>query len=516
MFTQVKTPQEIFFNPQRFLVPLFQRPYVWNQELQWQPLWEDVSRVAERIANTGVSTPHFLGAVVLQQQPAELGTIGVRSVIDGQQRLTTLQLFLDAVHAQLALRGFEDLAKQVQDLVENPKHFRKAPEDAFKVWPTNRDRPAFNEVMSASVPVDYSALAQCENRLVKAHRFFSTEVSEWLERGEAERRANALVLAMTNFLQIVVIDLLADEDAQEIFETLNARGTPLTAADLIKNFVFQRLEVSPEEAERAYHHYWQIFETPFWETEIASGRIRYTRSSLFLSHWLVAQTRQEITAREVFSKFKLFVTDSVESVDALLPRLNRAALKFQEVTEGATQSTGALSRVELFVYRTSTLDSEVVKPLLIWLLDPEQEPIESEQLNKALAAVESWLVRRAIVKATTKNYNQFLLELLIEIGKNERQRVGDVTEEFLCKQTSSSTYWPGDAEVRAELTTQPVYRRLVRARLRMILEALEDKRRGFDSTVGGSNDGELRSEKRYLDRARDASRVASKLAGCRV
>ena len=69
----------------------------------------------------------------------------------------------------------------------------------------------------------------------------------------------------STLLQLVVIELQPDEDAQEIFETLNARGTPLTAADLIKNFVFQRLDATPAEAEKAYHQYWEAFETPFWE-----------------------------------------------------------------------------------------------------------------------------------------------------------------------------------------------------------------------------------------------------------
>ncbi len=69
METQVRTPQMVFMQPQRLVVPLFQRPYVWNQENQWEPLWDDVVRVADRLLKApGVpQQPHFLGAVVLQQ-----------------------------------------------------------------------------------------------------------------------------------------------------------------------------------------------------------------------------------------------------------------------------------------------------------------------------------------------------------------------------------------------------------------------------------------------------------------
>ena len=84
METQVRTPQAIFMQPQRLVVPLFQRPYVWNEENQWEPLWDDIVRVANRLlgGSSGKQHPHFLGAVVLQQVPRELcgemGDGGVR------------------------------------------------------------------------------------------------------------------------------------------------------------------------------------------------------------------------------------------------------------------------------------------------------------------------------------------------------------------------------------------------------------------------------------------------------
>ncbi len=69
METQVRTPQMVFMQPQRLVVPLFQRPYVWNEKNQWEPLWNDVVRVTDRVLNGPLEKhhPHFLGAVVLQQ-----------------------------------------------------------------------------------------------------------------------------------------------------------------------------------------------------------------------------------------------------------------------------------------------------------------------------------------------------------------------------------------------------------------------------------------------------------------
>jgi hypothetical protein len=484
MLTNVKSPQDIFYNPQRLLVPLFQRPYVWNRERQWEPLWQDVKRVADRLLD-GTESNHFLGAVVLQQLPNELGSLSSRSIIDGQQRLTTLQLLFDSIQGELDFRQLPTYASQVKALVENPEAYRTSAEDVYKVWPTNRDRPGFNEVMSASYPVSYSELENKDSQIAKAHAYFSEVVGSWLDEGEPESRGRALVDTISRHLQIVVIDLAFDENAQEIFETLNARGTPLTAADLIKNFVFQRLDGTPEEIEAAYHKYWELFETPFWEEEIATGRLIYSRSSLFLAQWLIAQTGQELTAREVFNRFKHYVEGLDQHVDELLPRLHSDALSYQNLVKSSLVSTGKLSFLPQFLYRISTLDSQVFTSLVIWLNDSKLKPVPEDQLKLAVGAIESWVVRRAILKLPTKRYNQITVELLNLLRKVDRNEVGDYVQKFLAGQTTVNGYWPNDDELVRELTTRPVFRRLARPRMRMILEALEDKRRGF----GGPTEG---------------------------
>lgn len=182
METQVRTPQMVFMQPQRLIVPLFQRPYVWNQENQWEPLWGDVVRVAERLLNrpTDKHHPHFLGAVVLQQVQKPTGQIQERTIIDGQQRLTTLQLLLDALHAALFAVNAQQPAMRIEPLIRNAQPFCSNPEDRFKVWPINRDRLAFNAVMTATPPIDYNAVGHRGAKMVEAHRFFIEQAREWI------------------------------------------------------------------------------------------------------------------------------------------------------------------------------------------------------------------------------------------------------------------------------------------------------------------------------------------------
>jgi uncharacterized protein with ParB-like and HNH nuclease domain len=85
---------QIFGAPARYTVPLFQRPYVWQRETEWEPLWDDISHLADRVLAAGSDQKvagHFVGTAVLEQVKTPAGTIGCREIIDGQQRLTTLQ-----------------------------------------------------------------------------------------------------------------------------------------------------------------------------------------------------------------------------------------------------------------------------------------------------------------------------------------------------------------------------------------------------------------------------------------
>jgi Protein of unknown function DUF262/Protein of unknown function (DUF1524)/Restriction Enzyme Adenine Methylase Associated len=489
--TQVRTPQMVFMQPQRLVVPLFQRPYVWNEENQWEPLWSDVSRAAKRLLAdpTGRHYPHFLGAVVIQQLQNPLGTMQERTIIDGQQRLTTMQLLLDALGAELEGVGATQPATRIEALVSNQEAFWERPEDRFKVWPTNRDRAAFNEVMSAPSPVDYDSLAHRGSRMVQAHQYFASRAREWLQAsadGDVQVRAAAVERSVRELMQMVVIDLSADENAQEIFETLNARGAQLTAADLIKNFVFQRLIEVGANVEAAYEQYWKDFETGFWEAEVSAGRVKQARSSIFLNHWLIARTGDEILAREVFYRFKAYSDfDSGADMPELLRQIDQSARVYREFVSASTTLTGPLDRVGLFAYRTGVMESEVVKPLVLLLLDPEEEAVSAEQLTKALDVLESWLVRRMLVRATSKAYNQVMAELISQIRKAGRIRAGDVLEDYLRAQTGGRSYWPDDDELTRELSTLPVYRRLSRGRLRMVLEAIEDHLRGWRGSALG-------------------------------
>lgn len=477
METFKRTPLQLFNLPQHFLVPLFQRPYVWKEEEQWEPLWKDVRRVAElRISEPHLNPQHFLGAVVLQSHDPGSQQLTTWNVIDGQQRLTTLQLLTDATCAVFAQTGQDRLASQLEGLTHNAEHFVSEGEARLKLRHLNNDRDAFDEVMTSEPPVDHVSLTHADSRIVQAHAFFSTAVSQWL--GDASHKefyfkAEQLTHVLLEDLQLVTIELTASENSQEIFETLNARGTPLTAADLVRNFVFQRLEAEGGDTKRAYKDDWP-FETKFWTREVSVGRYLVSRSSLFLNQWLIARLGEDISPQSTFTRFKSYVEHHAgQNIADLLPVLKTQAKLYEAWTEAAAKPSGNLSTVEMAVYRMQASGVELLKPLLLWLHEPGRN-LPQDAVNRIVQAAESWVVRRQLVRLAGSDLGRIVADMIAAHASAPDNELADRLIAHLARLDVTSTYWPGDEEVRTALATEPAYRRYPRARLRTFLEAIEN------------------------------------------
>ncbi|GAA3809745.1 GmrSD restriction endonuclease domain-containing protein [Cellulomonas soli] len=481
MKANARTPAEIFGNSVRYVVPLFQRPYVWERDTQWEPLWEDVRTLAERVlAAPAVAfgpvqvSPHFLGAVVVDQQTVPTGFIDVRHVIDGQQRLTTLQLLLDAVQGVVAEHGIEQDAAGLHSLVLNNSALVGRPDEVFKVWPTDRDQTAFVAAMRRTADGDGLGGAL----IVHAHRYFAASTLAWAQAEGTEHtgaRLHALTQALAQHLRLVVIDLEPGDNAQVIFETLNHRGSPLLAADLIKNLVFQVAEQRRLDVLDLYRRLWREFDSDQWRQQQTQGRRLRPRLDVFFHHWLTMRLVQEVPTDQVFATFRdrVLATPDVDLVP-ILEEIAHDAHVYADLDDLPDGSVPALFRYRV----VQTLDLAVVSPVLLWLMRQSPADLPVAQRDTALRALESWLVRRALVRATSKDLNNVILAILRVLRDAPTATAGDVLVAYLEQQTSASRVWPDDATLTGTLLDAPVYRTLTRPRMRMILEALEDHHRG--------------------------------------
>lgn len=500
METRPLTPLTLFNLPQYLAVPLFQRAYVWDEERQWEPLWEDIRRLAELRMSTAPSATHFLGAVVMQRQGGSPGVAAQYALVDGQQRLTTLQLLLDAAEAEFRTLELVAQANQMRTLTHNSTDMGFTGVDQLKLVHSNEDGDAFQQVMLADPPVDYGELD--DHLITRAHRYFAQEVRDWLTEVEAhDRQARAVALAgvLMQGLELVVITLESTEDAQAIFETLNARGTPLTQADLVKNFVFQQLEAEGTDVRQFYVDHWQHFEDEFWRTEVRLGRYSIARVALFINHWLVARIGQEVSTQATFSRFKQWsLYDSPSPMSEVVESLERQSHRYRAWIERAAQREGELDPPSLFVYRTQAAGFEAVKPIVLWLYDPANKVPESVA-HHALRWVESWTLRRSLLRRPGSDISRTMATLIGELAQVDPENVSDRTQAFLSALASPGTYWPTDEELAVELMEMAAYRVHSRGRLRMFLEAAEDHFRDFTGPTGSRSGARVPRDSMYIE-----------------
>ena len=470
----------LFVHPAQYEIPRFQRPYVWTRDKQWVPLWDDVQHTAERILaaqheGSPLPQPHFMGAVVLQQIANVSGSLTRRIVVDGQQRLTTLQLLLDAAQEVLERRGIDGPAARLEDLVLNqPKYQGGCTDNAFKVWPTDADQKAFRHAMVNGLPVgDWN-----ESRIVKAHEFFRDQIEQWVggEEGpkeDANERAEALEKALSQQLELVVIDLRSSDNPHIIFETLNARGTPLRQSDLMKNMILHEAEKTGGGDEVAWP-----FEGAWWDQDIRQGRLYRPRIDVFLNYWLAMRTLQEVGASDMFVAFRRHYEGgehgAIGDVAADIANVGSAYRRLETEQLGGGWAG--------FAPRWKIMQAAVVTPVLLWLLSSEAEPV---QVFRAVKALESYLVRRMVCRMTTRGYNRMFVDLVKRLEHAESAKAGDIVVGFLGEREAYSTIWPNDNLVLDAISNKPLYRLLTRGRLRMVLEVVEEELRTTKSEGRG-------------------------------
>lgn len=464
---------ELFELAVRYVVPLYQRPYVWDKDDQWEPLWEDIRALLEHQEGGAAAVggwSHFLGAIVLDQETQAPGTIPVYVVIDGQQRLTTLQVLLAAAAKVASNVAVGTDAALMRELITN-NPLRASGDEVFKVWPTNVNRKAFKAVMQDGGPSPDNS-DDPNNKIEEAYAYFASVLQEWVTEDPDEAthvaRLSLLRVTLCALLRVVTITLEAGDNAQVIFETLNARGTPLLALDLVKNVAFLEASRQGLDVDALYEEQWRPqLDDDYWRVEVRQGRLNRPRAELFLMHWLGMKLRRVIPATELFTTFRLDILQGAPrpKADDLVHELCRDASILRGFDDQAPGSPEAL-----FFERLQVLDTTTVMPLVLYLFC--EPTITPERRRRALAMIESWLVRRALMRLTGKNYNQQIGSMLEKMG-HDPARADEIILDHLRSAAGEATRWPTDEQLLSYLTTRDAYYNIAQPRIAMVFAAIE-------------------------------------------
>lgn len=381
------------FNGNRILeIPFFQRSYVWDKT-QWERLLEDMENISQ------ANKPYFLGSVILKQQPTTTGNrVGdQRTLIDGQQRLTTLSIF------------FKVLALKTKDDYEFNRMFKLR--DLIAIQHNHNDIAAYENVMNL---IELENLKGFDN-ITNAYHYFKENI-------------NPEKLNINNILSNILfvgIDLSENEDEQQIFDTINSLGVTLTTAELLKNYFFNRNEIT------IYEDYWKnIFEKneetkQYWDREITTGRIKRAFIDLFFFSYLQIKiqdkalnikTEDKIEFSKVENLFesykKIIQTYLGNDKNGILKEIKEYALIFRNnfdftIIENELTAQSGIERINAIIFG---LDTSTLIPYTLYILKNLQNDIER---NELFNFIEAYILRRMVVHANTKNYNQLFTDRLI-------------------------------------------------------------------------------------------------------
>ncbi len=509
---------QILQNRWRFCVPIYQRHYVWNEKKQWEPFWADIrTKAIERLEGRDRRFSHFMGAVVLESRGAfSAKRVPSFQVVDGQQRLTTFQLFLAAARDYAKSAKFEASALNIDSYIFNDKlNLMEEPDvEKFKVWPTQYDRPLFIDILTlgrTKLRVKYpdwfykgqDKLYTYNNipKLMLGYGYFFEKIKHAVETSDLESefanaseevdsgppnesKLDAIWQALVEEFKVVEIVLEDGDDAQVIFETLNERGEPLLAADLIRNNIFQRADArtKPGEptAEKLFDLHWKPFEDHFWEVEEKQGRFKKPRLEFFLANFIAGQIASEVNLSKLFTEYKAFIHGRAYPmiVDELI-ELGRFGTIYRDLIE-----RNSASPLGDFARKLLPWDQTTVYPLVLRLWSAAG--LETADKARSLSALLSYIVRRAACGLNNANYNKLFLSIIAKLDSSDWTCVS--VERALVASKADSARFPDDAEFERGLTTKPLYS-VVGPRVRLILEAIEKAMRTKFSDAGEAATG---------------------------
>ena len=351
------------------VVPKFQRRYSWGKR-ECAQFWDDIVAGG---SNEAIKT-HFLGAIVYVLAKAyQVTGWDPPLIIDGQQRLTTVMLLLEAIARHLGdsepLAGFS--ARQLRDryLRNASEH---APERQLKLLLTHDDRETLHAVLSqAPLPTGHS------RPIAEALTFFEQRVRAL--GSDVQPLCKGLV-------KLLILDVTLEpeqDDPQRIFESMNATGRGLTAADLIRNFLLMDQDVRGRD--RIYTTCWRPMEQRFGPSE--AGR----HVGNFVRHFLALHTAITVKKEAVYERFKDYARSV--GIAEVAEDLHTRSAHYAALALGGEQHP-ALERA---LADLRALRTDAAHPFVLYLYhDYAAGVLSAADFERLLRLVESYLMRRSV------------------------------------------------------------------------------------------------------------------------
>ncbi|MGG0480452.1 DUF262 domain-containing protein [Priestia megaterium] len=425
--------QPIIEGTKQYVIPMFQRTYSWTKD-QWEQLWTDISDLRSSEQNHG----HFIGSVVSMALVSGPHEVQKYLLIDGQQRLTTLVVILAVLRDMSKKIGENRLADEIHETLLVNKY--EDGDEYYKLLPTQVDRGAFKTIIDGD-------LRQDENSLItQAYNYFE---KLFIKEDVDIREVKSLI---SQGLSIVSINLDSHDNPYLVFESLNAKGRPLTQSDLIRNFFFMRIPADKQAD--VYDKYWRPM-----QDSLGSTLTEYIRHFLMKDGKNVGKNNIYIILKDLVGQ-----QNAIEHIKELY----RYSVYYNKFLNPDNETSNLLKTK---LKRINRLEVTTVYPFLLNIYSAyDHGEYTKDQLAMYLDLIENFLVRRFVCDIPTHQLSKIFPPLYQQIrGYKFEQAIGEF------KAILQNKGYPKDLEFKSQLMNTNFYGRGDRAKkVRFILETIEE------------------------------------------
>lgn len=427
--TEAKLLSFLKQSPQ-FIVPIYQRTYSWT-ERECQQLWDDILRTGK---NEAVSA-HFIGSIVyIEKGLYQVSNQSPLLIIDGQQRLTSASLILEALARRLGddepIDGFS--AEKIRSYyLLNPL---EKGDRRYKLLLTQTDRDSLIAILEQrSLPPKYSL------RIDENFTFFKRQINAL---------GSDLIPLCLGLAKLIIVDISLSreqDNPQLIFESMNSTGRELTQADLIRNFILMGLDTG---------HQTQLYENHWRPMELSFGQEAYgSHFDAFMRHYLTLKTGEIPKIRAVYEAFKAYARSpevAEDGVNALVADIHAYANYYCAMALGKEHD----NELAVAFQDLRELKVDVAYPFLLELYhDYLQARLSKNGFIKTLRLIESYVFRRAVCAIPTNSLNKTFANFGRALKKD--RYLESIQAHFLL--LPSYRRFPSDVEFEREIKVRDLY-----------------------------------------------------------